>query len=61
MSIFFRVIIGIKLTKAAANLCKMPPVGQFFESEDDFWTESKLRSSYSETTDAFLLKFAARC
>ena len=50
---FFGVIVWDKLTKTAANSYKMPPVGQFFELEDNFWTESKLRSSCFETIDAF--------
>ena len=47
--------------KPAANSRKTSPVGQFFELEDDFWTDLKLRSSCLETMDAFLLKFAIRC
>ena len=56
IGIFFGVIVWDKLTKTAANSRKMPPLGQFFESEDDFWTESKLGSSCFETTDAFFAK-----
>ena len=63
MGIFFRVSVWDKINKkTAANSRKMPPVGQFFELEDNFWTNLKLRASCFETTDAlFLLKIAVRC
>ena len=38
----------------------MPPVGHFFELEDDFWTDLKLRSSCFETTDAFFAKICRK-
>ena len=58
MDIFFRVSVWDKIDKKpAANSRKTSPVGQFFELEDDFWTDLKLRSSCLETTDAFFAKF----
>ena len=57
MDIFFRVSVWDKIDKKpAANSRKTSPVGQFFELEDDFWTDLKLRSSCLETTDAFFAK-----